>query len=131
MLLYDWKKILKDSGRSSQRVLLILTAMLSNSLPKNRFDPIFRYYYKDYSGPSFLINPELLLLNRWRWKDKELADYIGIASFRNLAVYKTTRNLTLDLAHCPVGKDSINNNRLLHLEGDKIHFLYEDYTGEK
>lgn len=130
MLLYDWKKILKDSGSSTKRVLTILEAMLATKLPKNRYDPIYRYYYKDYSGLSYLKHPELLLTNRYKWKDKELADYIGIASFRNLAIYRLTKNSTLDLAHCPVGQDIIHNNRLLHIEDNRIHFLYEDYTGE-
>jgi hypothetical protein len=131
MLLYNWKKIYRKSGGSSQRILLILKAMLHTEMPYNRFDPIYRYYYEDFSGHSFLVSPGWLLQHRHKWKDKELATYIGLASFRNLGEYYATGKLTLDLSHSPIGKDAINNNRLLRIEGQNIHFYYEDYTGEK
>lgn len=105
--------------------------MLSKSMPRNRFDPAYRYYDKDFSGHSFLINPERLLFHRYKYKDKEIADYIGLASFRNLGEYRVTGKLTLDLAHSPIGQDIINNNRLLRIDESEIHFLYEDYTQEK
>lgn len=101
--------------------------MLQTHIPYNQFDPIYRYYYRDFSGHSFLLHPERLLLERHKWKDKELASYIGLASFRNLGEYHATGKLTLDLAHSPVGQDAINNNRLLRIEDDQIVFLYEDY----
>ena len=131
MILYNWKKILRHAGHSSKRILLIVETMLSTSIPRNRFDPKYKYYYTDFSGHSFLINPERLLFHRDRYRDKEIADYIGLASFRNLGEYKATGKLTLDLAHSPIGQDIINKNRLLHIEGNDIHFLYEDYTQEK
>lgn len=131
ILFYNWKKIYRHSGGSSKRILLILEAMLQKKLPYNRFDPIYRYYYQDFSGNSFLASPEPLLRYRHKWKDKELASYIGLASFRNLGEYYATGKLTLDLSHSPIGKDAINNNRLLRIEGQDIHFYYEDYTGEK
>lgn len=130
MLLYNWKKIYRYSGGSSKRILLILKAMLQKGLPYNRFDPIYRYYYEDFSGHSFLVSPEWLLKDRYKWKDKDIATYIGLASFRNLGEYHATGKLTLDLSHSPIGKDAINNNGLLRIEGQNIHFYYEDYTGE-
>ena len=131
ILLYSWKKILKHSGGSSKRILTILKSMTQTSLPKNRYDPVFQYYYKDFSGSSFLANPHALLVNRYKWKDKEIADYIGLASFRNTGEYLATGKLTLDLSHSPIGEDAINNNRLLRIDRGEIHFLYEDYTQEK
>ena len=100
------------------------------SLPRNRYDPVYQYYYKDFKGSSFLANPHALLVYRHKWRDKELADYIGLASFRNVGEYLATGKLTLDLSHSPIGKDAINNNRLLRIDRNEIHFLYEDYTGE-
>jgi hypothetical protein len=131
MLLYSWKKILRQAGGSSKRILTILTAMTQRSLPRNRFDPVYKYYYLDFSGDSFLANPEALLVYRYKWKDKEIADYIGLASFRSTGEYLATGKVTLDLSHSPVGQDAINNNRLLRIERNEIHFLYEDYTKEK
>ena len=131
MLLYDWRKILRYSGGSSKRILVILKAMTQLGLPRNKYDPVYKYYYTDFSGGSFLVNPEYLLMYRYKWKDKEIADYIGLASFRNLGEYRATKKLTLDLSHSPLGLDALNNNRLLRIERDEIHFLYEDYTQEK
>lgn len=130
MLLYDWKKICKEAGSSSKRIIIILEAMLQRRLPYNRYDPTYRYYHKDFSGHSFLVNPHSLIRYRYKWKDKEIADYIGLASFRNLAEYKLTGKVTLDLSCSPVGQDALNNNRLLRVEDNQIHFLYEDYKGE-
>jgi len=130
ILLYSWKKLLKEGGHSSKRLLTLFEYLVFKRLPKNRFDPTYQFMGKSFSGDSFLVQPELLILNRNKWRDKELADYIGLASFRNLAEYRLTKKVTLDLAHSPVGKDIINNNRLLRIADDEIHFLYEDYTGE-
>lgn len=127
MLLYDWKKICKKAGKSSKRVITILESMLTTSMPYNRYDPLYRYINYDFSGHSFLVNPERLLFYRYKWRDKEIADYIGLASFRSLGEYKVTGKLTLDLSHSPVGQDALNNNRLLRIDGKDIHFLYEDY----
>jgi hypothetical protein len=127
MLLYDWKKICKKAGKSSKRVITILESMLTTSMPRNRFDPLYRYIYDDFSGHSFLANAEPLLFYRYKWKDKEIADYIGLASFRSLGEYKATGKLTLDLSHSPVGQDALNNNRLLRIENGNIFFMYEDY----
>lgn len=131
MLLYSWKKILRKSGGSSKRILTILKAMTQSEMPRHVYDPVYKYYYTDFSGDSFLVNPYALLINRYKWRDKEIADYIGLASFRSAGDYMATGKVTLDLAHSPLGQDAINNNRLLRIDRGEIHFLYEDYTGEK
>lgn len=130
MIFYSWSKIRRRAGNSSKRIITILEAMLSKGLPRNRYDPIYSYYYEDFTGHSFLRNPEPLLTFRYKWRDKEIADYVGLASFRNFGEYKVTKKLTLDLALSPLGEDAINKNRLLRIDRGEIHFLYEDYTGE-
>ena len=104
---------------------------MQRTLPRNKYDPVYHYYYTDFSGDSFLVNPHALLVNRNKWKDKEIADYIGLASFRNTGEYLATGKITLDLSHSPMGQDALNNNRLLRIDRGEIHFLYEDYTQEK
>jgi hypothetical protein len=126
MLFYSWRRINKAAGTSSKRVMLILEAMLKESMPRNRYDPLFQYYYKDFTGPSFLVDPYALLHSYARDVDK--ANYLALASFRKFAEYKISGKLTLDLAHSPVGQDALNKNELLHVEGENIHFKYEDYT---
>lgn len=130
MLLYSWKKILKQSGGSSRRIVTILKAITQRELPKHVYDPVYKYYYTDFSGNSFLANPDALLINRYKWREKEIADYIGLASFRNTGEFMATGKITLDLSHSPMRQDAINNNRLLRIENNEIYFLYEDYTKE-
>jgi hypothetical protein len=105
--------------------------MTQRELPRHVYDPVYKYYYTDFSGDSFLVNPDALLVHRYEWKEKELADYIGLASFRSTGEYLATGKVTLDLSHSPLGQDAINNNRLLRIDRGEIHFLYEDYTKEK
>jgi hypothetical protein len=131
MLLFSWKKIYRKSGGMSSRIILILKTMLNTTIPKNRWDPTYKYFYEDFSGTSFLINPYDLLQNSFRWTKKEIGDYVGLASFRSLGEYRATGKKTLDLAHSPIGIDAINKNRLLRVENGEIHFYYEDYTKEK
>lgn len=132
MLFFDWKKIHRQSGNSSKRIVSILDVIVrkndNRTIARNKYDPMWRYGSMDFSGTSYLIHPHPLLQYRYKWKDKEIADYIGLASFRNFAEYKVTGESTLDLVLCPLGQDAINKNRLLRIEKDKIHFLYEDYT---
>lgn len=110
--------------------MIIHYIMNPNSVPKDKRDPIYKYQGMDFSGYSFLRNPDQLLANRQKWTDKEIAEYIGLASYRNLGEYLISRKLTLDLTLSPMGFDFINKNRLLRVDGEDIHFLYEDYTGD-
>lgn len=130
MLFYDWKKITREAGNSSRRIMDIIDSMLRTSMPRNRFDPAYKYYGKDFSGHSFLLNPyQLITCRRYkRHKDKAMADYIGLASYRNYGNYEVFGKTTLDLSHSPLRQDALENNTLLRIEGDQIHFIYEDYT---
>ena len=56
LLLYSWKKILRKSGGSSKRILTILKAMIQRDLPRHVYDPVYKYYYTDFSGNSFLVS---------------------------------------------------------------------------
>lgn len=128
MLLFNWRKIYRWSGGSSWKIIMILKTMLKTTMPRDRRDPTYRYFYEDFTGTSFLLDPYSLLSDRFKWTDKEIGSYIGLASFRSLGEYRATGKKTLDLAHSPIGIDAINNNRLLRVVGDQIHFHYEDYA---
>jgi len=41
---------------------------------------------------------------------------------------KKNKDTTLDLLHFTGDEDSIKNNRLLRVENDRIHFLFEEIT---
>jgi hypothetical protein len=124
MLLYDWKKLLIVSNRKIDKVVLALRAMTSDRPPLNQYDPIYKYYYKDLSGNSFLLNPVPLL--RSAYTNKEIVEYVGLASFRNYSTYLTTGDARLDVLHSPVSIQTINKNRLLSVEDDHVLFKYEE-----
>lgn len=129
MIFYSWKKIVQLAGLNSRKIILAIRC-LNGEVPKNRFDPLYRYYIKDLKGPSFLLNPTRLIEETAYYKPREIAEYVGLASFRNYANYTTLKDTTLDLLHSPVSHSLINKNRLLRIDNGKIHFLFEEDTGE-
>ena len=129
MFLFSWKKIHQISDGQVGTVFLIFSMLVRNTIPKNKYDPLYKYYGKDYLGQSFLIRPELLLENAHKYTYKEIAHYIALASFRRYSEYLANKKTTLSLLESPVGKDIINQNRLLSIdEYNQIHFLYEEVT---
>ncbi len=94
-------------------------------LPQSVRDPVYNYYYTDWSGSSFLADPWALWENHKGYTAKEVAEYIGLASYRSYAHYSATRDLTLDLLHSPLSEKTINSNRLLRIEDGRVHFLFE------
>ena len=113
-------------------IITILRIITYRITPKNYYDKTFRFYQKNYGGSSYLVHPEILLTQgRSQYSDKEVAEYVGVASFRNYYEYKRTGNTTLDLIHCPVSEETIKSNRLLDIRDGCIHFLFEETNGEK
>ena len=130
MILFNWKKIVQDSGGGSDDIFAILHLMTFNSVPKNTKDILYKYYQKDFSGDSFLIHPEMIFTERRSYSTLMWLHYIHLASFRNLSSYLETKDATLDLLHSPVDEDTIKANSLLSIEDGRIHFLFEKPQGE-
>ena len=131
MILYNWKSILKSSNGNVNDIITILRIITYKITPKNYYDKTFKFYQKNYGGSSYLVHPEILLTQgRSQYSDKEVAEYVGVASFRNYYEYKRTGNTTLDLIHCPVSEETIKSNRLLDIRDGCIHFLFEETKGE-
>jgi len=130
MIFFDWRKIHLASGGNARRVILALRT-LAGEVPRNRFDPLYHFYIKDFTGKSFLVNPRELLEEDFFYKPKEIAEYVALASFRNYSHYATTGDTSLDLLHSPVRQDIITNNRLLSIENGKILFKFEEVTRRK
>lgn len=126
MILYNWKKIYKKSKGNPKKILLIVKYITYRPLPNNKDDIVFQLYGINWSGNSFLLRPEKIFENIRDYSHKELAEYVGLASFRSYAEYKVNKKTTIDLLHCPVKIDTINNNRLLTIENDVVHFKWED-----
>jgi len=126
MLLYNWKKIKKESNGNVKDILTILHILTYKLPPVNRHDRIYKFWQKSFHGHSFLINPEPLFIQRRRYSDSEIAQYAGIASLRNYYEYQNTKDTTLDLFLFTGNQDIIENNRLLWIEDDSIHFKFEE-----
>ena len=128
MLLYNWKKIKRESNGNVKDILTILHILTYKLPPVNRHDRIYKFWQKSFHGHSFLVNPEPLFIQRRRYSDSEIAQYAGIASLRNYYEYQNTKDTTLDLFLFTGNQDIIENNRLLWIEDDRIHFKFEEIT---
>ena len=126
MIRYDWKKMVKATKGSSKGILAIIHILTYSMPPRNYYDPVYKYWGKDWAGMSFLINPQTIFEKRPEFSDKEWAEYIGVASYRNINSYYKSKKTTLDLNHIPMGEDIIKQNRLLKIENDTVHFRFEE-----
>ena len=126
MIYFDWKKILEASNGNVADIITIMRIITFRITAKNYYDKTFRFYEKSFHGSSFLVNAEDLLQEGRAYSDKEVAEYVGVASFRNYYEYKKTKDTTLDLIFCQVSENTINQNRLLEIRDGKIHFKYEE-----
>lgn len=132
MLLYDWKKIFDAAECNPKEVIRIFRMLTENRIPVNKYDKIYKYYNKDFSGESFLVHPERLLYNGYKYTFREMSVYIALASLRPLADYLATGKITLDpfvvqteiLTHIP-------DTRLLKYIDEEIHFMYEGSPSKK
>ena len=106
--------------------------LINSEVPKSKFDPIYNYSSIDFSGESFLLHPDILVFNSYKYSNRDLAIYLALASLRSYAAYKVFGTVTLPLLHSPVHPhEYLNNTRLLPVdENDLIHFLYEEVTKE-
>ena len=115
-------------------VVKIIKMLSESRLPKNKYDPIYRYADVDFSGQEFLVHEDVLLYNLYKYSYEVVALYIALASVRNYADWIATGDTTLPTIYSPVElTDSLilKTDRLLRVEGDKIHFLYEEVPTEK
>lgn len=130
MLLFDWKKVFDTASGSIYNCNLIMEMLIKGKIPKNKYDPIYKFSGKNFRGNSFLVHPEFLLYNSHKYDQKEVCMYYALASLRSLSEYYADQKTTLDALHCPVPLEDINDNRLLIIEDDIITFIYEEVTLE-
>ena len=129
MFLFNWKKIYKETDGSISKCLEVLDMMVYKKIPYNSYDPIYKYRNKDFSGDSFLLQPEILLENSFRFEPKEVAIYVALAARRKLADYLAFGEKTLSIRHAPQLTNLIEENSLLYIdEVNRIHFVYEEAT---
>ena len=126
MFLFNWKKIYNEAEGSSVKCLEILDMMVYKKVPYNSYDPIYKYRNKNFSGDSFLLQPEILLENAFRYAPREVEIYVALAARRKLADYLAFGEKTLSARHAPQLDKLIEENRLLYITSGGIHFVYEE-----
>ena len=130
MLLFDWKKVFDTAAGSVYNCNLIMEMLIKGKIPKNKYDPIYKFSSKNFVGNSFLVHPEFLLYHSHKYDQKEICMYYALASLRSLSEYYASGKTKLDPLHCPVPLEEIKDNRLLIVLEDEIIFIYEEVTLE-
>ena len=104
--------------------------LIKKQIPNNKYDPIYSYSQMSFMGISFMLHPDVLLFNSYKYSTRDISVYYALASLRSLPEYVVSQKTTLDVLHLPVPLETITQNRLLRIDGDNIHFLYEEVTQE-
>lgn len=132
MLLFDWKKIYSTAAGDPNDIVRILRMLVEKKVPKNKYEKEFFYSQLNFDGTNFLVHPERLLYNGYKYTFREVAVYTGVAALRPLPDYYATNKITLDLITVPEEVHiHIYENRLLEIKDDTIHFLYEGSPSKK
>lgn len=128
MVLFSWKKVFYHSKGKPTEIVRIIRMLTYKMVPRNEFDKIYKYSMLDFSGSSFLVNPEGLFENQYRYSNRDMAIYISLASLRPSAAYLAQGVLSLDLLHSPIGdpRERLENKKLLIVKNNRIYFLYEE-----
>ena len=126
MIKYNWEKIFRETNGDSTSILTIVHLLTYKRIPASKKDKTYKYFGKSFVGNSFLLNPRQLLAERKNYSNKEAAEYIAVASYRNYFNYNRTGETTLELIHLPVDTTIVNRNRMLRIENGLVHFLFED-----
>ncbi len=126
MIKYNWEKIFRETNGDSTSILTIVHLLTYKRIPASKKDKTYKYFGKSFVGDSFLLNPRQLLAERKNYSNKEAAEYIAVASYRNYFNYNRTGETTLELIHLPVDTTIVNRNRMLRIENGLVHFLFED-----
>ncbi len=130
MFLFDWQKVYDSAEGKVSHCNMIMEMLIKKSIPNNKYDRIYRYSQMDFTGSSFLLHPDVLLFHSYKYSTRDISVYYALASLRSLPEYIVSQKLTLDLYHLPVPLEDITDNRLLRIDDDCIHFLYEEVTPE-
>jgi len=135
MLLYNWKKVYNVSKGDLKSCYLIMEMLTKKTTPTNKYDPLYYFSGFNFKGESFLVHPDVLFFNAYKYSLRELGVYMSLASMRPLSDYLATGNTTLDTLLLPedeIIQQSIENTRLLDTDEEgNLHFLYEEVPQEK
>jgi len=132
MLLFDWRKVFYAASGDPTEIIRILRMLVENRVPENKFDKIYAYSLVDFTGEAFLVHPERLLYEGYKYTHREIGIYVALASLRPLADYYAYGKVNLNLLYVPDNiKEYITDNRLLSVEDNELYFLYERSPSKK
>ena len=126
IILYDWGKIRTQSKGKLGDILVIFDMIVFKRKPRSHRDSRLRFYGKDFSGDSFMLDPESLLRYKNVYTLREIVQYILLCSYRSYSEYKLYGTIYLDSIKSPLQPQILQQNRLLQMDGNKIRFLFEE-----
>ena len=127
MMFFSWEKIVRASSGDAGDILTIMQHLAFGDVPSKRGDPLQRFYQKDFSGMSFLINPWYLVteVEMGNADIVQAAEYISVASLRSIQDLLLFRRVYLPTDYLPFDVGLLTNNHLLRVTEDKVLFKYE------
>jgi hypothetical protein len=127
MLLFSWERIHRHSGGLPREIIRIVRMLTYKDIPWGKQDKLYNYSQLNFSGECFLVHPEKLLYNAYKYTAKDISIYIALAALRSLPDYRAYGTLTLDLLHAPTDVIGyLDKPNLLSIKDGRIHFLYEE-----
>jgi hypothetical protein len=130
-ILYDYKKIFRVANNRTSRIITIFDMLAFKRHVRSTKDPRYLVSNKDFSGNGFMLNPQDLLRYRSCYTDKEICQYIALAGLRSYAEYTMSGDISLPAIKSPIDINKLKANRLLRIEGNKVHFIFEEVLKEK
>lgn len=131
LLLYDWQKIYEKGKGDASNIFRIFKMIATDEIPQNKYDKIYKYSHISFVGDAFLVHPDVLLYNAYKYSHIEVAQYLAVASLRPLSDYLATGKISLDFKLLEIDFSLLEDNSLLHSDGESIHFKYEEVPQEK
>jgi|TARA_B110000444_G_C18629744_1_gene496267 hypothetical protein len=130
MLLFDWSKVYDQASGNILQCNIIMEMIIRKYIPRNKSDPLYRYSKVNFTGRNFLLHPDILLYNMYKYEQRDIAIYYAMSALRNIADYKATKKITLDIQYSPVEITTLTDNKLLRIDNRHIHFIYEEVPQE-
>lgn len=133
MLLFDWNKIFAKTKGNPKEIFRVIKMLSEGTIPRNRYDKIYKYAKESFEGSSFLAHPDVLIYNSYKHTYRDIGVYVALASLRSVADYIATSNTTLDVFHInETLLEQIPENSLLRIQDDgKLHFRYEEVPSKE
>ena len=75
MLLFDWTKVYDKAKGNIVECNRIMEMIITKRLPINKRDPLYKYSNINFIGRCFLLHPDILLFNSYKYDQREISIY--------------------------------------------------------